>query len=97
MDAGKLAVTDAPPRSILLAEILVSSGVASTPGLWQQLPKLWLLLGGGTVLMILGLLDDRRGLDWRFRLAAQSAVAATMVACGWCVRLPWDVPGWPLL
>ena len=34
-----------------------------------------------------------RGLDWRFRLAVQTAVAATMVACGWCVRLPWDVPG----
>ena len=62
-------------------------------GLWQQSPKLWVLLGGGTVLMILGLADDRRGLDWRIRLTAQTAVAAMMVGCGWCVRLPWNVPG----
>ena len=80
--------------STRLPEFLVAAGIAAhLPGLWQQSPKLWLLLGGGTVLMILGLADDRRGLDWRFRLAAQTAVAATMVACGWCVRLPWDVPG----
>ena len=81
------------PRTRLPA-FLVASGIAEHfSGLWQQSPKLWLLLGGGTVLMILGLADDRRGLDWRFRLAAQTAVAATMVACGWCVRLPWNVPG----
>jgi UDP-GlcNAc:undecaprenyl-phosphate GlcNAc-1-phosphate transferase len=43
--------------------------------------------------MILGLADDRRGLGWQFRLVAQTAVAATMVACGWRARLPWDVPG----
>ncbi len=56
-------------------------------------PSFWVLLGGGTVLMILGLADDRRGLDWRIRLTAQTAVAAMMVGCGWCVRLPWNVPG----
>jgi UDP-GlcNAc:undecaprenyl-phosphate GlcNAc-1-phosphate transferase len=44
-------------------------------------------------MMLLGLADDRRGLDWRFRLAVQIAIAATMVGCGWRVRLPWDVPG----
>ena len=81
-------------RKARLPEILVSSGmVEHFSGLWQQSPKLWLLLGGGTALMILGLADDRRALGWRFRLAAQTAVAATMVGCGWCVRLPWDVPG----
>lgn len=52
-------------------------------GLAQQAPRLWMLLGGGTVLMILGLVDDRRGLDWRVRLAIQTAVAATMVLLGW--------------
>ncbi len=77
-----------------LPEFLATSGVVDHfSGLWQQLPKLWLLLAGGTVLMLLGLVDDRRGLDWRFRLAVQTSVAAAMVACGWCVRLPWDVPG----
>ena len=83
-----------PSASTRLAAIPRPRGIVEhLPGLWQQSPKLWLLLGGGTALMILGLADDRRGLDWRFRLAAQTAVAATMVACGWCVRLPWDMPG----
>jgi UDP-GlcNAc:undecaprenyl-phosphate/decaprenyl-phosphate GlcNAc-1-phosphate transferase len=76
-----------------LPQSLVNSGIAEhLPGLWQRSADLWLLLGGGTALMILGLADDRRGLDWRIRLAAQTAVAAAMVACGWRARLPWDVP-----
>src|SRR5436190_23625827 len=33
-------------------------------GLWAQSPKLWILLGGGTALTVLGLLDDRGGLSW---------------------------------
>jgi UDP-GlcNAc:undecaprenyl-phosphate GlcNAc-1-phosphate transferase len=81
-------------RGTRLPEFLVASGIVEHfSGLWQQSPKLWLLLGGGTALMILGLADDCRGLDWRFRLTAQTAVAAMMVACGWCVRLPCNVPG----
>ena len=85
---------EAAVRSTPLPEFLAATGIVEhLSGLWQQSGKLWLLLGGGTALMILGLADDRRGLDWRFRLAAQTAVAATMVACGWCARLPWDVPG----
>jgi UDP-GlcNAc:undecaprenyl-phosphate GlcNAc-1-phosphate transferase len=75
-------------------DYIAATGIgAHLRGLWQQSPKLWLLLGGGTVLMILGLADDCRGLSWRFRLAAQTAVAVAMVACGWRVRLPLDVPG----
>jgi UDP-GlcNAc:undecaprenyl-phosphate GlcNAc-1-phosphate transferase len=80
--------------SMSVPEFLVAAGIAPhLPGLWQQSAKLWLLLGGGTMLMILGLADDCRGLDWRIRLAVQTGIAATMVACGWCARLPWDVPG----
>ena len=48
-------------------------------GLAQQAGKLWLILGGGTVLLILGLFDDRQGLDWRLRLAVQTAVALSVV------------------
>jgi UDP-GlcNAc:undecaprenyl-phosphate/decaprenyl-phosphate GlcNAc-1-phosphate transferase len=77
-----------------LPELLTTTGIADhLPGLWQQSSQLWLLLCGGTVLMILGLADDLRGLDWPFRLAVQTAVAAAMVSCGWRVHLPWDVPG----
>jgi len=48
-------------------------------GLAQQAGKLWLMLGGGTVLVVLGLIDDRRGLDWRLRLGVQTLVAVTLV------------------
>jgi UDP-GlcNAc:undecaprenyl-phosphate GlcNAc-1-phosphate transferase len=45
-------------------------------GLASRMASLWILLGAGTVLMVLGLLDDRFGLDWRLRLAVQFAVTA---------------------
>jgi UDP-GlcNAc:undecaprenyl-phosphate GlcNAc-1-phosphate transferase len=71
-----------------------SSLAICLPGLWQQSGKLWLLVAGGTVLVALGLADDRRGLDWRLRLFVQTAVATTLVLCGWRIHLPWD---WPLV
>ncbi|MGE3408228.1 MAG: glycosyltransferase family 4 protein [Pirellulales bacterium] len=45
-------------------------------GIVSQMPRLWMLLGAGTVLVMLGLWDDRRGLDWRLRIGIQAAVAA---------------------
>lgn len=65
---------------------------AHLPGLWQQSGKLWSMLAGGTVLMLLGLADDRRGLDWRLRLAVEAAVAAAMVLGGWRMSLFIDAP-----
>jgi UDP-GlcNAc:undecaprenyl-phosphate GlcNAc-1-phosphate transferase len=48
-------------------------------GLAAQSGKLWEVLAGGTVLLILGLIDDRRGLDWRVRLGVQTLVAVAVV------------------
>ena len=62
------------------------------PGLLQQSGKLWVILGGGTVLMLLGLADDRRGLDWRLRLGVQTLVAVAMVCLGWRLSLFLDMP-----
>jgi UDP-GlcNAc:undecaprenyl-phosphate/decaprenyl-phosphate GlcNAc-1-phosphate transferase len=56
--------------------------IAHLSGIWAQSLKLWILLGGGTVLMVLGLCDDRGGLSWQLRLAVEFAVAA---ACVWLV------------
>ena len=53
------------------------------PGIWLQSGKLWLLLGAGTVLMLLGLADDRGGLSWKLRLAVEVAVAAI---CVWLIE-----------
>ena len=61
-------------------------------GLLQQSPRLWALLGGGTVLMLLGLIDDRRGLNWKTRLLVQTVVALAMVRLGWRLSLFVDIP-----
>lgn len=75
--------------------LLLSPGRLSLPslvgehaaGLLSQSPKLWFLLGGGAVLVMLGLIDDRRGLDWRWRILVQAAVASALV---------WSWEGWRL-
>ena len=48
-------------------------------GLVARAPAIWGILAGGTVLMLLGLADDRRGLPWQWRIAVEFAVA------GFCV------------
>jgi UDP-GlcNAc:undecaprenyl-phosphate GlcNAc-1-phosphate transferase len=62
------------------------------PGLFRQAGRLWTILAGGTVLLLLGVVDDRRGLDWRIRLAVQTAVAAAMVAMGFRLTIFLYVP-----
>ncbi|MEI7458490.1 MAG: MraY family glycosyltransferase [Pirellula sp.] len=49
------------------------------PGLMSRAGQIWLLLGGGTILAILGLLDDRFSLDWRARLTVEFLVAGFVV------------------
>ncbi len=63
-------------------------------GLKFRLTDLWVLLSAASVLMVLGLLDDRRGLHWTVRLAVQFGVAAFCVVWqGWrltaFIPLPW--------
>jgi len=62
------------------------------PGLLRQSGKLWTLLAGGTVLVLLGLWDDRARLDWRFRLLVQTVVAIAIVVAGWRLSLFMDAP-----
>lgn len=62
-------------------------------GLWQQSGRLWALLGCGTVLMLLGLADDRWQLGWQIRLVVQFIVAGIAVfGLGWRLTLFWDQP-----
>lgn len=62
-------------------------------GLWQQSGSLWTLLGAGTVLMLLGLMDDRFGLRWQLRLAVQFLVAAFCVTWqDWRLTAFIDIP-----
>ena len=69
--------------------------VPHLPGLWAESGDLWLLLGLGTLLLLVGLVDDFRGLDWRLRLAVQIGVALAVVAGrGWRLALGGE---WPVL
>lgn len=48
-------------------------------GLLEKVGEIWFLVGCGTVLMLLGLADDRRGLPWQVRMAIEFAVATACV------------------
>jgi UDP-GlcNAc:undecaprenyl-phosphate/decaprenyl-phosphate GlcNAc-1-phosphate transferase len=62
-------------------------------GLVFQSTSLWVLLGGATLLMLVGLADDRRGLDWKLRLGIQFVIAAACVLWqGWRLTAFIDVP-----
>jgi UDP-GlcNAc:undecaprenyl-phosphate GlcNAc-1-phosphate transferase len=86
-------VGDGTSRSGFLTVLPLPEFVAPhLSGLLHQSGKLWLMIGGGTVLMLLGLADDRRGLDWRFRLGVQTLVAIALVCMGWRLSLFLDMP-----
>ena len=57
-------------------------GVADQVNIPAGLGRLWAILAGGTLLVAVGLIDDRRGLSWQFRLAVQLLVAVAIVAAG---------------
>ena len=65
-------------------------------GFLQQSGKLWGLLTAGTLVMLLGLMDDRRGLSWQVRLGVQFLIAGMLVWSweGWRMTVFLD---WPLL
>ena len=75
-----------------LTDYVPSFALPHLPGLAAQSSKLWILVGGGTLLMLLGLADDRWGLDWRLRLGVQTAVAVATVALGFRISLYLDLP-----
>lgn len=80
-----------------LERILPEFAVPHLGGLRAQLGSLWIMLGGALLLMTLGLIDDRRGLDWRIRLFVQFAVATVCVVTqGWQLTAFIDMPrlGW---
>jgi UDP-GlcNAc:undecaprenyl-phosphate GlcNAc-1-phosphate transferase len=65
-------------RSLLPTTVMVHFN-----GLIYRSGQLWTLLGLGSVLLILGTLDDRFNLNWLFRLGVQIFVAIIAVYHGW--------------
>ena len=92
---------------IVVAQILVALAIAEViprgwipellnvhlEGVQYRSGQLWTLLGGATLLVGLGLIDDRFGLSWKLRLLVQFLVAFALVMTGTSatlfVTLPW--------
>lgn len=51
-------------------------------GVLTRSGQMWAVLAGGTVLSVMGLLDDLKDLPWQPRLAVQVCVAAALVSVG---------------
>jgi len=58
-------------------------------GLWSRGPELLVILGLATVVMVMGLVDDRVGLPWLPRLLIQVGVATVVVLSGVRMTLFW--------
>lgn len=62
-------------------------------GVSYRSAQLWWLLGTASILVLVGVLDDRFGLSWRLRLFVQFAVAISLVLSGVSASLfvsqPW--------
>ena len=87
----------------LIAWIILKSG--STPawiprelaphleGVLYRSQQLWMVLGGGTILAVMGLLDDKLNISWKPRLVIQLLVAIGLVLGGvrgtLFVEQPW--------
>jgi UDP-GlcNAc:undecaprenyl-phosphate/decaprenyl-phosphate GlcNAc-1-phosphate transferase len=80
-------------RGVVATDWLPSLAVVHLDGLIQQSGSLWLLLAAATILMLVGLADDRWGLGWKPRLAVQFLIAAACVIWqGWRLTIFLDVP-----
>jgi UDP-GlcNAc:undecaprenyl-phosphate GlcNAc-1-phosphate transferase len=89
------SLTTAHTGGFSLGEWPLPDFIAShVSGLIAQSPRLWILLAAGTVLLVLGLIDDLRGLNWKLRLVVQIGVAAVVVWQwhGWRLTLYIDLP-----
>ena len=76
--AGTMAVMAVSGSEALQARI-PHQIVPYLDGIWSRVGQIWSLLGAGTVLVVLGVIDDRRGVNEWVRLAIQFAVAAVVV------------------
>jgi UDP-GlcNAc:undecaprenyl-phosphate GlcNAc-1-phosphate transferase len=64
---------------VIPQSLIPEFAVPHLKGLGARLPALWAILGLGTALMVLGLFDDRWGLDWRLRLLVEFLVGGLVL------------------
>jgi UDP-GlcNAc:undecaprenyl-phosphate GlcNAc-1-phosphate transferase len=58
-------------------------------GLWSKAGALALILGSATLIMLMGLIDDRTPLPWQVRLGIQTGLATVLAVAGIRVTLFW--------
>ncbi len=63
----------------LLAALGLQRFSVHLPGMKDKALEIWAVIGCGTILVVLGLMDDRRGLAWQVRLIVEFIVAAIVV------------------
>lgn len=76
--AGTLAVLVLSSNESLASQ-LPESVSQHLGGLSSKIAEIWVLVGCGTILVLLGLADDRRGIPWWFRLLVEIGVASFCV------------------
>jgi UDP-GlcNAc:undecaprenyl-phosphate GlcNAc-1-phosphate transferase len=76
-------------QSSLPPELAVHTG-----GLWSRGPELGFILGLATIIMAMGLVDDRIGLGWKLRISVQTGLAILLVVYGVRITLfpPFNIP-----
>jgi UDP-GlcNAc:undecaprenyl-phosphate GlcNAc-1-phosphate transferase len=96
---GGVAVWATTGLVLLLGAVALAGFRAELPpelarhadGLWSRGPELAAIFGLATIIMVMGLVDDRVGLDWKPRLLVQVALATTLVLMGVRVTLFWPL------
>lgn len=78
MAAGTISVLILS-RNPSLAGYLPDSLSQHLNGLTSKIFEIWVIIGCGTVLVLLGLADDRKGIPWWLRLGVEFAVASFCV------------------
>ncbi|GHT34687.1 undecaprenyl-phosphate alpha-N-acetylglucosaminyl 1-phosphate transferase [Planctomycetales bacterium] len=71
---------------------LPASVSAHIDGIISRSGSLWTFLGLGSVLLVLGVLDDKFNLNWKFRIGVQTVVAVITVQQGWCLYFVTGIP-----
>jgi UDP-GlcNAc:undecaprenyl-phosphate GlcNAc-1-phosphate transferase len=93
--AGGVAIWLTTVTLLLLGAMVLGLAGGALPGplarhvggLWSRAGELGLILALASLIMVMGLLDDRFGLPWQLRLGVQVALATVLVASGVHVTL----------
>ncbi|MDR1478097.1 MAG: undecaprenyl/decaprenyl-phosphate alpha-N-acetylglucosaminyl 1-phosphate transferase [Planctomycetaceae bacterium] len=83
-----LAAMYLPAFQSVLPEVIANR----TDGLAQRAAQLWILLGLGALVLVIGVLDDKYNLHWVIRIAAQTLAAIVAVSQGWRLTIFIDIP-----